>query len=624
MDLLTPGLKPRLSQSTQIIKEINDNSRISFKLKKKFKEVNHSTNDFILNQLAVLNAGQYNNAHSTQEFDTLQSAFQDLYYELNLDNFKYSNVSNVNINKIHDIYKRVNSTYATYGINHSLNELVNSYTLLIINSNLSNALIYKTLILKNNLIYWEEMSESNLNKVLYFVQTSPAKLWDFTKYIYGNLQHVSFNQIHTEGTEEDNPVYNIWLRIRGTLSFVVETISNSVMRNNPTVALFATKSQFAFIKSVLKFPLKLINSELDLKIKSINEQIDISESNIDSLLKIDLDSNHKTISTIQKILNVKPETNENANIQSVLGKLVSISFEPDQASQKPSAITRYWPLLFLLVRYGPAHGYNLYNNKDEVVSWFKLNFVDTIVGFFKNWLIKPISDMLGVLRQDEGLSITSKESLKSDLDSLERMIVDFVKDENLTDLNTDQIHQLIQIGDLTPLMSKYESEIRSPVKSLIKGSLIRSILIQIQKAKVDGGLATNGIDKLLKSQQLVFGIVSISPSLFIVYQLWLSLISPKPIMVNGKQVNILCLKSLNTIENLLILLNNGGEKNNYEGKLLIEIINLIIISKLLIPKQLQKDWVRDLNELNNGKYDLQTKLSLVRKVWNVYGGYFRG
>ena len=157
---------------------------------------------------------------------------------------------------------------------------------------------------------------------------------------------------------------------------------------------------------------------------------------------------------------------------------------------------------------------------------------------------------------------------------------------------------------------------------MISGSLLRLILIQIQKGKVDGAVAINGIDKLLKSQQLVFGIVSISPSIYILYQLYQYLTADKPIVLNGKQLNIICLKCLNNIENLLILL-ESEQHSNYEGELLIEIINLLVCSNALIPLELKDDWVDDLNALNDSQYNIATKLDLIRKIWNMYGPYFR-
>lgn len=42
----------------------------------------------------------------------------------------------------------------------------------------------------------------------------------------------------------------------------------------------------------------------------------------------------------------------------------------------------------------------------------------------------------------------------------------------------------IQMGDLTPVLQIYEEDIKSPLKSALGGTLLRSLFIQVQKAKV--------------------------------------------------------------------------------------------------------------------------------------------
>lgn len=51
----------------------------------------------------------------------------------------------------------------------------------------------------------------------------------------------------------------------------------------------------------------------------------------------------------------------------------------------------------------------------------------------------------------------------------------------------EQLHALsgqIRLGDLTPVMQIYEDDIKSPLKSAIAGTLLRTLFVQIQKAKV--------------------------------------------------------------------------------------------------------------------------------------------
>ncbi len=48
----------------------------------------------------------------------------------------------------------------------------------------------------------------------------------------------------------------------------------------------------------------------------------------------------------------------------------------------------------------------------------------------------------------------------------------------------DALSEKIREGDLTPVLQVYEEDIKSPVRNAIMGSLIRTLLIQIQKTKV--------------------------------------------------------------------------------------------------------------------------------------------
>ena len=59
----------------------------------------------------------------------------------------------------------------------------------------------------------------------------------------------------------------------------------------------------------------------------------------------------------------------------------------------------------------------------------------------------------------------------------------------------DSLPQQIQTmgGELTsPIMQVYEEDIRTPIKSAIRGTLIKGILVQVQKAKVCLSLSLGG------------------------------------------------------------------------------------------------------------------------------------
>jgi nuclear-control-of-ATPase protein 2 len=143
----------------------------------------------------------------------------------------------------------------------------------------------------------------------------------------------------------------------------------------------------------------------------------------------------------------------------------------------------------------------------------------TCVDFWNNWVVDPVKNIIGTIRHDESseVAIMSKRSLEGDRSSLERMVVEFARDEdrNLTSEQISDIRVKVQEGDLTPVLKAYERDMAKPFIGAVRGNLIRALLVQIQKTKVDVEVAIGGIDSLLKSQQLVFGFIALTPGLFI-------------------------------------------------------------------------------------------------------------
>lgn len=150
-------------------------------------------------------------------------------------------------------------------------------------------------------------------------------------------------------------------------------------------------------------------------------------------------------------------------------------------------------------------------------------YFNTVVDFWMNWVIEPVKKLIGTIRHDENseVAIMSKHSLEADRDSLERMVVEFAVDNpiegskgSLSEADIASIRSKVKEGDLTPVLKAYERDLRSPFMGSVRGDLIRALLIQIQKTKVDVEVAIGGIDALLKSQELVFGYVQTASAYF--------------------------------------------------------------------------------------------------------------
>lgn len=65
------------------------------------------------------------------------------------------------------------------------------------------------------------------------------------------------------------------------------------------------------------------------------------------------------------------------------------------------------------------------------------------------------------------------------------MTLAFAKDKlNYGPAELEELARQVRVGDLTPVLRIYEEDIKSPLKSALTGTLLRSIFVQVQKTKV--------------------------------------------------------------------------------------------------------------------------------------------
>ncbi|KAL4888521.1 ATP synthase regulation protein NCA2-domain-containing protein [Aspergillus ambiguus] len=190
---------------------------------------------------------------------------------------------------------------------------------------------------------------------------------------------------------------------------------------------------------------------------------------------------------------------------------------------RPSRVVRYWLPLCIGALSASTSLRLLYNRRYELVDWIS-DIGSTAVDFWTNWVVEPIQRLIGTIRHDDKseIALMSKNSLEADRASLERMVVDFVRDHGTLEkrdstIDTSLIADKVREGDLTPVLMAYEKDLRSPFIGTLRGDLVRALLIQIQKTKVDVEIAIGGIDSLLRSQELVFGFVGLTPGILVSY-----------------------------------------------------------------------------------------------------------
>lgn len=65
------------------------------------------------------------------------------------------------------------------------------------------------------------------------------------------------------------------------------------------------------------------------------------------------------------------------------------------------------------------------------------------------------------------------------------MVLSLARDKlNYSPEQLDDLSSKVRLGDLTPIFQIYEEHIKSAFRSAVSGTLLRSVFIQVQKAKV--------------------------------------------------------------------------------------------------------------------------------------------
>lgn len=104
-------------------------------------------------------------------------------------------------------------------------------------------------------------------------------------------------------------------------------------------------------------------------------------------------------------------------------------------------------------------------------------FVDakiTVISFWRNWIQKPLLEIYQTIRyQSSKLSIVSANSIAADMASLERMVIDFAHQnspETFSPGLIESVARQVRKGDLSVILSKFEEDIMTPIRSAIFGT----------------------------------------------------------------------------------------------------------------------------------------------------------
>ncbi|KAI9736273.1 MAG: Nuclear control of ATPase protein 2 [Cirrosporium novae-zelandiae] len=547
-----------------------------------------------------------------------------------------------------------------------------------------NTLLDQTIPISNDIWYWDDILGSYAYTCLYSLQTSPLRLWGWSRSIYQEArQRWEREGLSTLANDQRQNISNRWMNFYGLVRQTIQERSIVDIQSRLMLSPFAASRMEArrnqkglrrlrelsasglgvILDEGLSFDLPndagewITSTDSDSSASSewvgvVAKSISLMEAVLSSVTTLEIgvtDFEESVFLTVENDSEVTPQISADTDqlpIPGVLAKRLQqilavhlpkhLNESRSLTTQygRPSRIVRYWPAATALLLSGSTILRIIVQRKADIIQWIR-DLGTTTVDFWVNWVIEPVKKLIGTIRHDEGseIAIMSKSSLEGDRESLERMVVDFAIDhpydgQPLNETQIIEVRSKVKEGDLTPVLKAYERDLRKPLMGTVRGDLIRAMLIQIQKTKVDVEVAIGGIDALLKDQELVFGFVGLTPGIIVsltVFRWLMDTFGNRRGLRTGQQRGqmIRILRNIHRILTSATNSNNGILSYKERGLLLCEIHLFRERARMLLPSDVNREIKEEINDLVNHRVGIEKQLKVVDRILWAYRKWLR-
>ncbi|KXH66257.1 ATP synthase regulation protein NCA2 [Colletotrichum salicis] len=544
-----------------------------------------------------------------------------------------------------------------------------------------NTLLDQIIPLSDEMWYWDEVLSSYTYSSLYTVQTSPLRLWALTKDVYHESKHRIRNLSQTPGdivASTRTGLSQQWKQFYGIVRDSIRDSSITTLQRKVLSPVALSRGEARRKLAHLRRLRDMIASGLGVL---VDEGLTFGGDDDDDKSEAGVNSHdwkgvvERSVALMDMVLKeaLTLESGVNEFEDKVFAGVeedpeLSIHIEDANALEKPSVLARR--LLNLLDNGLPNHVMSaqllvrengrpsrfirywlpataallssttvlrlLANRRAEIISWIR-DIGSTVRDFWFNWVIEPTRKIVGTIRHDTSseIAIMSRDSLKADRESLERMVVDFALDKphfagdgsSLTDAQIEIIRTKVGEGDVTPVLRAYEKDLRTPFVGAVKGDLVRSLLIQVQKTKVDLEVAISGIDSLLKSQELVFGFVGLTPGVLVsigIVQYLRGIFGARKGARQSRKTG----QSIRVLRNIDRIFSEATPSQNNllsykdHGLLLCEVHVLRNLMQRVLPRDRQREFLEDLDDLANLK-GIQVQVRALDRIRWAYARWLQ-
>ncbi|POR38808.1 Nuclear control of ATPase protein 2 [Tolypocladium paradoxum] len=543
-----------------------------------------------------------------------------------------------------------------------------------------NALLDRIIPLSDDIWYWSEVLNSHTYSSLYTVQTSPLRLWAWTQdvYVRSKTRMRSVSMRHAPAEFVDSTATGMsqqWRRFYGIVrdSIRERSFANIQRKVLSPVALCRSEArrkqaQLRKLREITASGLGVLMDEglqlgpdddkaevhdhqdlkgvversvalMDVVLKEVCT-LDVNTDDFEDKVFVGVEEDPELSVHLEDSVAPDRPAVLARRLLRIIDKTLPEHFNTmqtlAQANGRPPRIVRYWLPAVVGLLSSTTVLRILVNRKADIVNWIT-DFGVTVRDFWLNWVVEPMQKVIKTIRHDKTsqIAILSRDSLTADRESLEQMVVEFVVETlhsagdgaSLSEAQIAEIRSKVAQGDVTPVLRAYEKYLKRPIVGAVRGDLIRCLLIQVQKTKVDLEVAMTGIDSLLKSQELVFGFVGLTPGILVpmgIFQYLRSLSGGR----TGQRQYRKAGRALRILGNIDRILSEARPTENsvlsykYHGLLLCEVHVLRSLAGKLMPRDVGKEFLEDLDDLANIK-GIQVQAKALDRIRWLYARWLK-
>ena len=374
-----------------------------------------------------------------------------------------------------------------------------------------NTLLERTIPLGDEIRYWDQVLSSYRYAGLYTIQTSPIRLWHWAIDVYGDSWQ-RLQNARAIGDEEGESVLSASDRWRQYYVLVRDSVRDRSLADmqsqlfaSLTIARLEARSKRTHLKRLREMSASGLGILMDEgMIFEADEELHVSTKDSSNSKEEWQSVVSKSISLMEMVLqnihtlelgagefeetvfmsvddDSQPPRHDSIGIQSVpravqlasrlqeilrvhIHTHINTSRELATEYGMPSRLIRFWLPGFALFLSSGTLLRILVNRKAEILTWVR-ELGATSIDFWNNWVVEPAKKVFKTIRHDKDseIAIMGRESLQGDRDSLERMVVDFARDNSntptglpLSDPEISVIRAKVREGDLTPVLRAYE------------------------------------------------------------------------------------------------------------------------------------------------------------------------